>query len=105
MTPEGKVKGAFKRVAKKYRLLVLSLWMFHVTGVPDTIVLLNGARVVWIEFKKDRKTGLRPTQGPTIRLLRRLGFRVEVVKDTETAVALATELGVEYERWRRCQEF
>jgi 3-mercaptopyruvate sulfurtransferase SseA len=100
MTPEGKVKSAFKRIAKQHRVAVISLWLVHLVGVPDTIVLLPGGRTVWIEFKKDRKTGLRREQGPSIRLLQRLGFRTEVVKDVETAKALASEFGAEYDKWR-----
>lgn len=45
------------------------------TGVPDRIVLLPGARIIFVELKRPgRKDGMSPRQKKVFRILRGLGF-------------------------------
>jgi len=61
-------------------------------GVPDRIILLPGARIVFVETKAPGKKP-RPTQRAQIEFIRSLGFRVEVIDTPEKADRLAEELG------------
>lgn len=49
-----------------------------VSGVPDRIVLLPGARIVFIELKAPGEKP-RPIQLHRIKQIRTLGFRVEII--------------------------
>lgn len=53
-------------------------------GVPDRMVCLPGGRAVFVELKSPGKAP-RPTQIHQIGILRKFGFRVEIVDSKESA--------------------
>lgn len=57
------------------------------TGIPDRLVLLPGAVVVFVELKRggssSREAKLRPNQVQWIKTLRRLGFTAGLVSGPE----------------------
>ena len=60
------------------------------TGVPDRIILLPGAHIVFVETKKPG-TKERPRQEYVQGILRRLGFTVYSTVDNAAKVAVVVE--------------
>jgi len=53
-----------------------------VSGVPDRIVLLPQGRIIFVELKAQGKKA-RPIQEYRIKMIRALGFRVEIIDSIE----------------------
>jgi hypothetical protein len=70
---------------------LLKLWPL-VAGLPDRLLLLPGGRVCFVEFKTPRGT-LSKRQIFVSRALRRLGFRVFVVRDVDGFKEVLDALG------------
>lgn len=91
MTPEGKVKAAFARLAKKYGIVYINLITTGSKGDPDKLILPPGGRPIFGEFKgPDGK--LSPSQEKKIALYRGLGYDVRIITGVDQAVELAEEL-------------
>ena len=56
-------------------------------GMPDRLALLPGGRMAFVEVKAPGKKP-RPLQEARHRMLRRLGFKVAVFSNQNTAVAI-----------------
>lgn len=61
-------------------------------GVPDRICLLPGGRVVFVELKRPTGGVLAERQKMWAKKLRRLGFRVELIKNREEVSQFALSL-------------
>lgn len=64
-------------------------------GVPDRMVCLPGGRAVFVELKAPGKAP-RPTQIQQIGILRKFGFRVEIVDSKESADEFIASLRGEF---------
>jgi len=91
MTPEGKAKAVFARLAKKYGISYINLITTGSKGDPDKIILPKGRSIILAEFKAPGGK-LSPSQEKKIALYRSLGYDVRVVIGVEQAVALAEEV-------------
>jgi len=67
---------------KKLGGLALKFFSASFTGMPDRIILMPGARVAFAEIKTTGKTQ-SPRQRIVARMLRKLGFRVDVIDTLE----------------------
>lgn len=65
----------------------------HITGLPDRICLLPGGRIFFAEIKTTKKKP-KPRQLIVHRQLRNLGFRVEVIDNSDQIKQILQE----YER-------
>lgn len=77
MGPEARTESASVLYAKRQGCLALKL-VSSITGLPDRLVLLPGGRVWFVEFKAPGGR-VSPRQRTVHALLRRMGFRVDVV--------------------------
>ena len=85
MTKRDCEKNLERELAQKARrrgCLALKFASGTETGYPDRLVLMPGGRAEWVELKSE---GERPTTLQRIRhgQLRRMGFRVEVIRTRE----------------------
>jgi len=79
---ERKIEKRLYDKVKKHGGLALKLNTTTMNGMPDRLVLLPGGRAVFVELKQ---TGAKPRRAQIKRheQLRRLGFAVAVIDDTE----------------------
>lgn len=91
MTPEGKAKAKFAKLAKEYGIVYINLIATGSKGDPDKLILIPGGRPIFAEFKSE--TGkLSPSQRVKIDMYRELGYDVRVIVGVEGAAALAEEV-------------
>ena len=80
-TPEGKVKKPVCRWARfELGAWPVQMWLRGVVGFPDTIMLLPGGRIIFVEFKAPGKEPNAKQQRWHDRL-REYGFIVLVIDD------------------------
>jgi hypothetical protein len=103
MTPEGKIKNAFREVAREFDLAYINLIDTGDDGNPDKIALPRGGVPALIEFKRRKGGVLSPEQKQKIERYRKLGYRVFVIDTEEDARALAWTL-CRIGGWDRCDE-
>ena len=70
--------------------LCLKLLSTHLSGLPDRICLIPKGKIVFVEIKTTKKKPTR-IQLYMHRVIRELGFRVEVVETTEQIIKLIRE--------------
>lgn len=87
---EKEVESKLKKPIEQLGGLCLKFVTPGFTGVPDRIILLPGARIVFVETKAPGKTE-RPRQNYVQGLLRRLGFTVYSAVDNAAKVAAVVE--------------
>lgn len=79
---EKDLEAALVKAINKFKGLCIKLWPLSFSGLPDRMILLPGARIIFVETKF--KGGqLRPRQVIVQRQLRDLGFRAENIKSTQ----------------------
>lgn len=76
--PESLIERATVDAAKDLGLLTLKLRLSGVVGWPDRIFFAPGGRVLFVEFKRPGGRP-RPRQVAVHEVLRRYGFRVEII--------------------------
>lgn len=82
MIRESTVERYLVRRVKELGGLAIKLSPAGMTGLPDRLILLPGARVIFAEVKRPGEKP-RPIQERIHDRLRLLGFRVEVVDSNE----------------------
>ena len=87
---EKEVESRLKRPIESMGGLCLKLVCPAFTGVPDRMILLPGAHIVFVETKAPGKKE-RPRQEYVHGLFRRLGFTVYSTVDTPAKVAVVVE--------------
>jgi hypothetical protein len=80
-----------RTVANAHGGVLLKLSPFGIAGIPDRLLLMPGAKLVFIEFKAPGKYPT-PLQRHWHERLRKLGFRVEVYRSSAEFRALVDEL-------------
>ena len=90
MVDESQVERRLHKPVKDLGGLYLKLVCPSFTGVPDRMILLPGARVVFVELKRPGCKE-RPRQKYVQGLLRRLGFQVFSTVDTPDRIAEVIE--------------
>jgi hypothetical protein len=103
MTPEGKVKKAFRETAREFGLAYINLIDTGDDGNPDRLALPRGGVPAFIEFKRRVGGVLSPEQKKKIKKYRGLGYRVFVIDTEEDARALAWTL-CRIGGWDKCDE-
>ena len=91
MTPEGKVKARFAKLAKQYGILYINLIQTGSKGDPDKLILPKGGRPIFAEFKAEGGK-LSPSQEKKIAMYAELGYDMRVIEGAEAAEALAEEV-------------
>jgi VRR-NUC domain len=79
---EAALEGRLANRVKKKKGVILKLPALWYTGIPDRLILLPQARVIFVELKRKGKKA-RKNQIRWIKLLRSLGFKAMVVAGTE----------------------
>lgn len=79
---ESVLEGRLTRRVEKVKGVILKLPSLWYTGIPDRLILLPKARVIFVELKKKGKKA-RKNQLRWIRVLRALGFKALVVAGSE----------------------
>ena len=79
---ENKIERYLKKQVELLGGLALKFVSPGVSGVPDRIVLLPQGKIIFIELKAPGKK-VRPIQEYRIKIIRALGFRVEIIDSTE----------------------
>lgn len=91
MTPEGKVKQKWAKLAKKYGIKYTNLIVTGDKGDPDKVVWVAGGRPILAEFKGPSGR-LSPNQKKKIAMYESLGYDVRVIRGSDEAEALAEEV-------------
>ncbi len=79
---ESKIERHLKKQIELLGGLALKFVSPGVSGVPDRIVLLPHGRIIFVELKAPGKK-TRPIQEYRIKMIRALGFRVEIIDSIE----------------------
>lgn len=90
MTDESQVERRLHKPIKDLGGMYLKLVCPSFTGVPDRLILLPGARVVFVELKRPGGKE-RPRQRYVQGLLRGLGFQVFSTVDSPERIAEVIE--------------
>lgn len=93
MTPEGRVQAYAMAEFKKLGGLVRKIRYEGRNGCPDLLVILPGSLVVFVEVKKDERTGPDPHQVREHKRMRQRGALVHTVGSKEQVDKLVAELG------------
>lgn len=75
---EDKIENHLLKRVKEYRGVCIKLPAIWYTGIPDRLVLLPGARVLFVELKRPVGGRFEPGQPLWLRKLAKLGFTVRV---------------------------
>lgn len=92
MTPEGRVQVYAMAELKKLGGLVRKIRYEGRNGCPDLLVILPGGLVVFVEVKKDERTGPDPHQEREHERMRQRGARVYTAGSKEQVNELVAEL-------------
>ncbi|MGL5736939.1 MAG: VRR-NUC domain-containing protein [Beijerinckiaceae bacterium] len=92
MTPEGKVQKYAMAEFKKIGGLVRKIRYEGRNGCPDLLVILPGGLVVFVEVKKDERTGPDPHQAREHERMRKRGAIVRTIGSNEQVDRLIEEL-------------
>ncbi len=79
---ESKIERHLKKQIELLGGLALKFISPGLSGVPDRIVLLPQGRIIFVELKAPGKK-TRPIQEYRIKMIRALGFRVEIIDSIE----------------------
>ncbi len=88
---ESKIERYLKKQIELLGGLALKFVSPGVSGVPDRIVLLPHGRIIFVELKAPGKKA-RPIQEYRIKMIRALGFRVEIIDSIEKVDKFIKEL-------------
>lgn len=92
MTPEGRIQAYAMAEFKKLGGLVRKIRYEGRNGCPDLLVILPGGLVVFVEVKKDERTGPDPHQAREHKRMRQRGALVYIVGSKEQVDHLIEEL-------------
>lgn len=92
MTPEGKVQAYAMAEFKKIGGLVRKIRYEGRNGCPDLLVILPGGLVMFVEVKKDERTGPDPHQAREHERMRQRSALVYTVGSKEQVDKLVAEL-------------
>lgn len=93
MTPEGRIQAYAMAEFKKLGGLVRKIRYEGRNGCPDLLVILPGGLVVFVEVKKDERTGPDPHQAREHERMRQRGAIVRTIGSKEQVNELVAELG------------
>lgn len=93
MTPEGRIQAYAMAEFKKLGGLVRKIRYEGRNGCPDLLIILPGGLVVFVEVKKDERTGPDPHQAREHERMRQRGALVYTVGSKEQVDKLVAELG------------
>lgn len=96
---EKDVERALVGMVKRHGGLCLKWVCPGWSGVPDRIILLPGGRVIFAETKRPKGGEVRKIQTWWHQQLRRLGFRVWLVRNRDDINLLEQDI----EEWRKCR--
>ena len=82
MTVEKTLEKKLREQVKKLGGIAIKFFSASFTGMPDRMVLMPGGRISFVELKSKGKKPT-PRQSFVIKMLLRLGFRVEVISTDE----------------------
>lgn len=93
-TKEKSVQDSFKEKVENEGLLFVKIMMCSINGFPDSIILGQGALIIFAELKRPRKDGsaqtkVDPEQRSLRTLLKRWGFRYVVISTKEEVDAFS----------------
>lgn len=88
---ESKIERYLKKQIELLGGLALKFVSPGLSGVPDRIVLLPQGRIIFVELKAPGKK-TRPIQEYRIKMIRDLGFRVEIIDSIEKANKFIKEI-------------
>lgn len=71
------------KIVKNKGGLSLKLWPFNFTGLPDRLILLPGAKLYFVELKREIGGKLSPRQKIVHKQLNDLGFPVYILNSYE----------------------
>jgi len=95
MTPEGRVKSAFRKTARLSGLLAFPLVVCTHRGIPDLIAFPSGGIPALVEFKRPEGGVVSEYQKIRIAEFRKLGYRVYLIESESSAKSLARDLSME----------
>lgn len=93
MTPEGRIQAYAMAEFKKLGGLVRKIRYEGRNGCPDLLVILPRGLVVFVEVKKDERTGPDPHQTREHKRMRQRGALVYTVGSKMQVDKLVAELG------------
>jgi hypothetical protein len=91
MTPEGRIQAYAMVEFKKLGGLVRKIRYEGRNGCPDLLVILPGGLVVFVEVKKDERTGPDPHQVREHKRMRQRGAIVRTIGSKEQVNELVAE--------------